>query len=341
MNGISVADSCGQILSAIFCILCLMLDTSTRLLRLLSVLQSRRSWTGAGLAERLEVTPRTLRRDIDRLRSLGYTVAAAAGPGGGYQLSRGSALPPLLLDDDEAIAIAVSLRSAMDAFAGMSQTAVSALVKLNQLLPSRLRKRVGALQAVTVSVGGTAPVLDPDTLTTLAAACRDQCQLTFDYRDRAGRASTRTVEPVRLAHTGNRRWYLVAWDVGRTAWRTLRVDRINGRPVTGAPFRPRPPPPDVERYVAEAISYAPYRHRARFKLAAAAAALAGRIPPWLGVLEPLDAQHSLLSIGAETPEILIAQVIMCGVDFELVEPEHLRPRFQEIASRLNRAALVS
>ena len=193
-----------------------MLDTSTRLLRLLAVLQSRQSWTGTGLAERLEITTRTLRRDVDRLRSLGYTIAAAAGPGGGYQLSRGSVLPPLLLNDEEAIAIAVSLRSAMDSFAGMSETAVSALMKLNQLLPSRLRKRVGALHAVTVSVG-SGPVLDADTLTTVAAACRDNRLLTFDYRDRAGRASTRTVEPVRLAHTGNRRWYLVAWDLGRSA----------------------------------------------------------------------------------------------------------------------------
>ena len=245
-------------------------------------------------------------------------------------------LPPLLLNDEEAIAIAVSLRSAMDSFAGMSETAVSALMKLNQLLPSRLRKRVGALHAVTVSVG-SGPVLDADTLTTVAAACRDNRLLTFDYRDRAGRASTRTVEPVRLAHTGNRRWYLVAWDLGRSAWRTLRVDRIDGRPVTGAPFEPRPPPPDVERYVAEAISYAPYRIRAKFKLAGAVAALAGRLPPWVGVLEPLDATHSLLSTGAESPEVLIAQVVLCGVDFELLEPEDFRPHLQEIARRIQMA----
>jgi predicted DNA-binding transcriptional regulator YafY len=315
-----------------------MLDTSTRLLRLLAVLQSRRSWTGAGLAERLEITPRTLRRDIDRLRSLGYAVAAAAGPGGGYELSRGTALPPLLLDDDEAIAIAVSLRSAVDTFAGMNQTAVSALIKLNQLLPSRLRRRVGALLAVTVSVPGTAPVLDPDTLTSLASACRDHCQVTFDYRDRAGKASSRTVEPVRLAHTGNRRWYLVAWDVARGAWRTFRVDRIDGRPAVGEPFDPRPPPPDVERYVAEAISYAPYPLRAKFKLAGSAAVLAARIPHWAGILEPLDPNHSLLSTGAETPEMLIIQVLVSGVDFELLEPEDLRPRLLEIASRLQRAA---
>ena len=332
---VGVADrSCPQF----FCMLAAMIDTSARLLRLLSVLQSRRSWTGTGLAQRLEITPRTLRRDVDRLRSLGYTVAAAAGPGGGYQLGRGSALPPLLLDDDEAVAVAVSLRSAVDAFIGMNETAVSVLVKLNQLLPARLRKRVGALHAVTISVAGSGPVLDPETLTTLAAACRDQRQVTLRYQDRAGKASTRTVEPLRLAHTGNRRWYLVAWDLSRSAWRTLRVDRIGGAPTVGEPFLPRSAPADVERYVAEAISHAPYTHRAKFKLAGSAASLAARVPPWAGILEPLDAEHSVLSTGAETPEILILQVMLCGVAFELMEPEDLRPRLREMATRLSRAA---
>ena len=318
--------------------LAVMLDTSTRLLRLLSVLQSRRFWSGPGLAERLEVTPRTLRRDIDRLRSLGYRVAATAGPGGGYQLAQGSAMPPLLFDDDEAVAIAVALRSAVDTFAGMGKTAVSALLKLNQLLPTRLHKRVGALHAVTVSVVGTKPVLDADTLTTLASACRDHRLVTLNYLDRKGKGSTRTVEPLRLAHTGNRRWYLVAWDLSRDAWRTLRVDRIGGRLVLGTLFEPRPPPDDVERYVAEAISYAPYRLRAKFKLAGSAATLAERIAPWMGLLEPLDATHSLLSTGAESVEGLVCQVMLCGVDFELLEPEELRPQLARFASRLQRAA---
>ncbi len=318
--------------------LAVMLDTSTRLLRLLSVLQSRRFWSGAGLAERLDVTPRTLRRDIDRLRSLGYKVAATAGPGGGYQLAQGSAMPPLLLDDDEAVAIAVALRSAVDTFAGMGKTAVSAILKLNQLLPARLYKRVGALHAVTVSVVGVKPVLDPETLTTLAAACRDQRLVTLSYQDRKGKGSTRTVEPLRLAHTGNRRWYLVAWDLSRDAWRTLRVDRIAGRPALGAQFTPRTLPDDVERYVAEAISYAPYRLRAKFRLSGSATTLATRIAPWMGLLEPLDATHSLLSTGAESAEGLVCQVLLCGVDFVLLEPEELRPKLAEIASRLQRAA---
>ena len=314
-----------------------MLDTSTRLLRLLSVLQSRRFWAGADLAQRLEITPRTLRRDIDRLRSLGYMVDAAAGPGGGYQLGQGSALPPLLLDDDEAVAIAVSLRSAVDAFVGMGQTAVSVLGKLNQLMPARLRKRVGALQAVTLSVIRAPSAVNPETLASLAAACWDLRELTLRYRDRQGRATTRVVQPLKLAHTGNRRWYLVAWDLSRDAWRTLRVDRIEGSPTSGAHFTPRPPPGDVARYVAEAISYGPYPYRAKFKLAGSATAIAERIPPWVGVLEPLDENHCVLSVGAETPEALIFQVLLCGVDFELDQPEDLRPHLREIAARLNRA----
>src|SRR5882672_7220358 len=259
------------------------------------------------------------------------------GRAGGYQLGQGTALPPLLLDDDEAVAIVVSLRSAVDTFAGVSRTAVGALVKLNQLLPARLRKRVSALHAVTVSVAGTTAIVNPNTLTTLAAACRDHQQITLRYQDRGGRVSTRTVEPLRLAHTGNRRWYLVAWDLSREAWRTLRVDRIDEKLSLGAPFAPRPPPPDVERYVAESISHAPYRHRAKFRLAASAAAMAERVPPWIGVLEPQDAERCVLSTGAETPEALVFQAMLCGVEFELMEPESLRPHLREIAARLQRA----
>jgi predicted DNA-binding transcriptional regulator YafY len=314
-----------------------MLDTSSRLLRLLSLLQARRFWTGVELADRLEVTPRTLRRDVDRLRSLGYAVAATGGPGGGYRLDRGSALPPLLLEDNEAVAIAVSLRSAVDTFAELGETAVSALLKLNQLLPMRLRKRVSALHTVTVSVARRGPVLSAETLTTLATACRDCLQVTIRYEDRKGKPSTRTVEPLRLAHTGNRRWYLVAWDLGKGEWRTLRVDRIKGSPVAGDSFTPRSLPADVERYVAESISHAPYPYRAKFSLAGTVAELAERIPPWMGVLEPLGETRSLLTVGGETPESVVWQVMLCGVDFELLEPMDLQPLFREIVARLERA----
>jgi predicted DNA-binding transcriptional regulator YafY len=318
-----------------------MLDTSTRLLRLLSVLQSRRFWPGEALAERFEITPRTLRRDIDRLRSLGYTIAASTGPGGGYQLGQGASLPPLLLNDDEAVAVAVSLRGAMDIFTGMNETAVSALVKLNQLLPARLRKRASALQAVTVSLQGRGAILDADLVTELAVACRDCRRLTIRYQDHQGRASTRTLEPLRLAHTGNRRWYLLAWDLDRNAWRTLRVDRIKGKPALGAAFKPRPPPADIERFISDAISSAPYRCRAKFKLTGSIDELGGKVPPWIGVLEPLDEAHSLLSTGAETPEALLCQVLLAGVDFELVEPAELRAPLSAISARFQRALSAS
>lgn len=315
-----------------------MIDTSTRLLRLLAVLQTRPYWAGAALAERLEVTPRTLRRDVDRLRSLGYTIEAASGPGGGYRLGQGASVPPLLLSDDEAVAIAVALRSAADSFTGLGETAVGALAKLDQLLPVRLRQRAGALQAVTVSVGVPAPALQPEVLTTLAAACREHRLLTFAYRDRGGKETTRTVEPLRLAHTGLRRWYLLAWDLGRDAWRTLRADRIVGRPEPGTRFVPRPPPADVATYVADAIRFAPFRYRARFRLAGSADELGERVPAWCGVLEPLDAHTSLLSTGAESLDALVFQVLLCRTPFELIEPDELRPALREIAQRLYSAA---
>lgn len=313
-----------------------MIDTSARLLRLLSVLQARRFWSGAELAERLEVTPRTLRRDIDRLRSLGYVVDATSGPGGGYALGTGASLPPLLLDDDEAVAVTVALRSAADSFAKLGETAVRVLSKLEPLLPARLRKRVGALQAVTVSVQTSGPALDAALLTTLAAACRDGEQLELAYRARDGRQSTRTVDPFHLAHTGTRRWYLVAWDHGRGDWRTFRVDRVERVRPLHKPVTRRDPPPDVAGYVADSIAHAPYRLRATVRLRGSAAQLAERIPRWIGALEPLDAKHCLLRTGADSVEGLACQLILTGTDFDLVEPRSLAPRLRRVARRIER-----
>jgi predicted DNA-binding transcriptional regulator YafY len=314
------------------------LDTSTRLLRLLSVLQARRFWSGAELAERLEITTRTLRRDIDRLRSLGYVIDATSGPGGGYELGKGSHLPPLLLDDDEAVAVTVALRTMADGVARLGDTALGVLTKVDQLLPARLRERVGALQAMTVTVGGDeAPALDPTVLTTLAAACRDRERVRFGYRGRGAEASRRETEPLRLAHTGNRRWYLVAWDLGREAWRTFRVDRIEGVEVLGVRFAMREPPDDVARYVAASISYAPYRLRAVVRLRGSVATLAKRLPPWCGVLEPEGEESCLLRTGAESIEGLVCQLVVTGMDFELVEPKALRPRIRRVMERLERS----
>src|SRR5271154_6956728 len=209
-----------------------MLETSARLLRLLSLFQARRYWSGAQLSERLDVTPRTLRRDVDRLRSLGYPVNSTSGTAGGYQLGAGATLPPLLLDNDEAVAVAVGLRTAASgAVSGIEEASVRALAKLQQVLPSRLRRRVAALHSFIEPMANTGPTVDAETLTSIAGACRDYEKLRFTYRSRDGAASEREVEPHRLVHTG-RRWYLAAWDSGRNDWRTFRVDRIEPGIVT-------------------------------------------------------------------------------------------------------------
>src|SRR5215831_12152427 len=180
-----------------------MLETSARLLRLLSLFQAQRYWSGAALAERLEVTPRTLRRDVDRLRSLGYPVNSTSGVDGGYQLGAGATLPPLLLDDEEAVAVAVSLRTAASGtVSGIEEASMRALTRLEQLLPDRLRRRVGALHSSILSLARGGPAVDAELLSTLAGACRDLCRLRFDYNSRDGAASSRDVEPHRLVHTG-------------------------------------------------------------------------------------------------------------------------------------------
>src|SRR6266852_4846293 len=227
-----------------------MLSTSERLLRVLTLLESRREWSGADLAERLEVSTRTIRNDMVRLRTLGYPVGAASGVAGGYRLGAGAALPPLLLDDDEAVAVAVALRSSTGGgVAGIEETSVRALVKLEQVLPARLRRRVNTLSAYTVPVVFSGPTVEPHILSTIAAACRDAEVLRMDYRKHDGTESTRSVEPYRLVHWG-RRWYLVAWDRDRRAWRTFRVDRLQLRSPNGPRFTPREAPAeDIGEYV--------------------------------------------------------------------------------------------
>ena len=210
-----------------------MLETSARLLRLLSLLQARRDWTSTELATRLGVSTRTIRNDVGRLRGLGYPVYARPGVAGGYRLGTGAALPPLLLDDEEAVAVAVGLRTAASgSIAGIEETSVRALAKLQQVLPSRLRRRVSAFQAYALPIPSRGPQADPDVLTVIAGACRDHERLRFDYRAHSGAASRRAVEPYRLVNY-QQRWYLVAWDTERHARRTFRVDRIKPRTPAG------------------------------------------------------------------------------------------------------------
>src|SRR3954467_15541618 len=259
-----------------------MIETSSRLLQLLSLLQARRDWPGGELASRLEVSGRTIRRDVERLRQLGYPVESLSGPTGGYRLRAGSAMPPLLLDDDEAIAIAVGLRTAAGAsVTGIEETAVRALVKLEEVLPSHPRRRVQALQRATTTLSfGGGPQVDPQSLTILAAACRDNERVRFAYTARDRADSRRDVEPHALVNAG-RRWYLVAWDRGRDAWRTFRVDRIANPAAAGARSQARTVPRrDPAAFLARSLESAPRGYEARVTLHAPAEAFVRR--RWLG-----------------------------------------------------------
>ncbi|HWZ64911.1 MAG TPA: YafY family protein [Steroidobacteraceae bacterium] len=313
-----------------------MLKTSARLLRLLSVLQSRQHWPGGELRERVGVDARTIRRDIGRLRELGYAVAASPGLGGGYRLKPGSLLPPVLLDDDEAVAVAVAIRAAAGSVARMDETAIGLLAKLDQLLPARLRKRASALHSVTVSLASTHALPSIEVLTRIASACRDRLKLRLSYRDRAGNTTARTVEPLRLAHTG-RLWYLVAWDAQRADWRTFRMDRIQRLMSSGPHFAPREFPGDVGEFVARSMRQVAYRYRVQLRLEGSAAELVKRIPGWCGVLEALDDAHCTLTTGADSIEVLAAQLVMLGTDFEIIGAPDLAPELRRIAARLERA----
>jgi len=266
-----------------------MLETSARLLRLLSLLQQQRSWSGPQLAGRLGVTVRTVRRDVDRLRELGYPVHATVGNVGGYRLGAGASMPPLLLDDEEAVAVAVALRTAANtSVTGIEEISVRALTKLEQILPSRLRHRVSAFSTAAVSANRPVAVVSADLLTTLAAACRDHRRLRIDYRSHDGTESLRLVEPHRLVHAG-RRWYLVAFDLDRDDWRTFRVDRLRPWTPPGPRFTPRTPPDeDISAYASWAVGVEQYRYQGRFTMHAPADQVAAKVPAEAGLVEAID-----------------------------------------------------
>ncbi|MEU8899147.1 YafY family protein [Nocardia sp. NPDC048505] len=314
-----------------------MLETSARLLELLSLLQTPRVWTGADLAERLQVDARTVRRDIDKLRNLGYPVHAVAGAAG-YRLGAGTKLPPLLLNDDEAVAVVLGLRTAAGGtITGIEESSLLALTKLEQLLPSRLRHRVSALQAATVSMPAGTPPVDAGLLTTIAAAVRDHEQLRFDYRAHDGSETRRAAEPHRLVHTG-RHWYLVGWDVAKQDWRTYRVDRLTLRIPNGPRFTPRAAPEaDLTGWVSRGVSNAPYRYQARITLDVPVAVAADRIPPTIGVLEAIDDDHCLLRVGSNSLDEIALYTGLFGFDFHVHEPPELLDHLRALTRRFGAA----
>ncbi|MER5612808.1 YafY family protein [Streptomyces sp. NPDC002215] len=306
--------------------------TTERVLTLLGLLQQRQVWTGPELAGRLGVTPRTVRRDVERLRALGYPVHAAQGVGGGYRLGAGQELPPLLLDDQEAIATAVSLLvGAGGAVAGAGDATLRALAKLDQVLPTRLRHEVRALSGSVDSFDGGRTPVDPEVLMTLARACRDEVEAGFDYPS-GGEARRRRVEPYRLV-ASDRHWYLFAYDLDRADWRTFRVDRMTEVSARTWHFRPRATP-DAAAYVQEGVASRVYPQRARFLVHASADTVRAQVPASSAVVRERGSERCEVLSGAERLDAVLMHVLLLGHDFEVLDPPELRTRCHALAQRL-------
>ncbi|MFD0363357.1 helix-turn-helix transcriptional regulator [Nocardia sp. GCM10030253] len=318
-----------------------MTETAARLLQLLSLLQTRREWTGPELADRLGVTVRTVRRDIERLRALEYPVHAGLGSVGGYRLEAGAALPPLLLDDEEAVAITLGLRSAAKgAVAGIEESAARALVKLQQVLPSRLRRRVDAVDSATVSLGGPAagPVVDPETLVVLAGAARDRERIRFHYRDKTDAQTRRLAEPHSLVSAGQR-WYLVAWDVDRADWRTFRLDRIEEPRPIGVWCAPRElPAEDAGAFVARSLAHSRPMRTVVFLVRAPASELIESFRVRAEEVEPIDDHSCLLRTSADSLEWAAVRIAHLGLEFEVREPPEMVEMLRDLGRKLIRAA---
>jgi predicted DNA-binding transcriptional regulator YafY len=315
-----------------------MANTSSRTLRLLSLLQTHRYWPGPELAERLSVSPRTLRRDVDRLRELGYPVDAHRGVEGGYQLAAGAALPPLVVDDEEAVALAVGMQAAAQgAVPGIEEPAVRALTKVVQVMPPRLRRRVEALRAVTVATTwNTGPALDADALTTLAQACRDDERVEFGYTTQAGDQANRLVEPHRLVPLG-RRWYLVAYDLHRHDWRSFRLDRIDGPRRTGARFRPRTlPTADAAAFVQAGIRNMPTSYQVEVVVHAPAERVRAQVGRWAEVTD-VGEGGCVLHMTADVLAWPAMALGLVDAEFEVRSPPELSALVRDWGARFTRA----
>jgi predicted DNA-binding transcriptional regulator YafY len=315
------------------------LGTSARLLRLLSLLQSRWSWAGPELAERLEVTSRTLRRDVDRLRSLGYPVEGATGVGGGYVLGPGASLPPLSLDEDEATAVFVGLHAAAGTgVTGASTSAIRALAKLERVLPTRLRKNLRTLRSSVLEVGDRPRHLSLASVSDLAGACSERLVTCIRYKAHGGATTDRRVEPFRLVRVGAL-WYLVAWDPSKDEWRTFRLDRIASVERQSERFKARPPPgDDLVEYVTKSLSSSLYPHQAKVLLHAPIEEVRPRIGPRDGLFVRVSDTTCTMELGAPTLDVLAARILWLGVDFEVITSGALRRHLQTVTGRLERAS---
>jgi predicted DNA-binding transcriptional regulator YafY len=315
-----------------------MANTSSRTLRLLSLLQTHRYWPGIELAERLEISQRTLRRDVDRLRELGYPVDAQRGVDGGYQLAAGAALPPLLLDDEEAVALAIGLRTAAQGgVAGIEESSIRALAKLAQVMPPRLRRRIDALHATTVpAVWGDRQTVNAEALTAVAQACRDEERLRFSYTAQNGDQTNRHIEPHRLVSLG-RRWYLVGFDLLRLDWRSFRLDRLDKPRSTGIRFTPRElPAKDAAAFVRASFGNIATSHAVEALVHAPAATVRGMVGQWATV-EEVDEQRCRLRMTADNldwPTLALGSV---GAEFEVLHPPQMVEHIREWGARFTRA----
>lgn len=315
-----------------------MLKTSERLLEFLTLLQVRPFWTGRELGERLDVSTRTIRADVERLRALGYPVNSTPGVAGGYRLGAGAALPPLLLDDDEAVAVAIGLSTAAaGSVDNVEEASVRALAKLLQVLPGRLRHRISTLQSAVVTVPFRGSAVDPAALLLVATACRETVQLRFDYRARSESESRRVVEPYRLALRAGL-WYLFAFDLDRDDWRTFRVDRMTLRHPTGRRFLPRRLPPEgVAERVDRGAASAPWDFRARVLIHAPLAVVSQRLPRSAGTLTAVDECTCALETGSDDPPSLLRYLTMLDLDFTVADAPALATEALRLADRLRRA----
>ncbi len=312
-----------------------MANTSSRMLRLLSLLQTHRYWPGNELADRLDVSGRTLRRDIDRLRDLGYDVDSVRGVAGGYQLRAGASLPPLLLEDEEAVAIAVGLRTAAASAVEGAESSLQALTKVVGLMPPRLRRRMDALQSATVSAPSHGPTVDAMTLTTLAQGCRDDETVRFGYTTRGAEQSRRHVEPHRLVSLG-RRWYLVCYDRDRQDWRSFRVDRIAEPELTGTRYRARElPADDALSFVRTGIASMPMAYDVRVRFACAPEVVERQVGRWATI--EADGDGCVLQMSTDWLDWPLMTIAAIDADFTVESPPELVERVRAAAVRLSSA----